>query len=164
MDDLKTIQNLIDDYIDPQGAPGSVLAENHNQILSRIVDSVGKYCGVPYLANKTLTGYPPGTMSWNNNALNNTETFTTTFAKLSTDLNDLEHILKRMEIGGLVHFKDYVGRSAYFEFQGYTPKTSPDIYDVLLKAVPENTSYAYQTGEVLFCVFEFFPTLAINPA
>lgn len=160
MDNLKQIEQLVDQYIDPNGDPGSVLAENHNAILKDVLSKLGKYTGVPYLAHRNLNDFTTGRMSWNNNPLNLTEG-TITFAKLSADLNDLERILKSYISGDLIKFKDYNGRAVLLEFQSYS--TGEDmlgnpLYNVVVKGFPENLNYLYQVNEKQIAVFDFIKT------
>lgn len=159
MDNLSQIGQLVDQYIDPNGTAGSILAQNHNTILKEVLNKLGKYTGIPYLAHKSITEFTPGKMSWNGNALNVQTVFDITFSKLSADLNDLGRILKFMVNGDIIKFKDFVGRAVLLEFQSYAESTDTngnDIYNVQVKGFPENLSYIYQSTETQIAVFDLW--------
>lgn len=156
MDNLKAIETRVDADINPAGAPGSITAQNHNEILKDVLSKLGKYTGSPYLANKILTVFPSGSMSWNNNAMNNVLNFTITVSKLTADLNDFGEVLSRSKIGSLMRFKDYAGRSVDLLFQSYVAGvdgSANDIYVITVKGVAQNINYTYQDAEIEPCVF-----------
>lgn len=156
MDNLKVLEQKVDTDIDSNGAPGSILATNHNDILHQVLTKVGKYTGSPYLANKVITVFTPGLMSWESNALNNTNNFDIKVAKLTADLNDFAEVLSRISAGNLLRFKDHVGRSVDLEFQSYVADvdgSANDIYVITVKGVAQNINYTYQVAETEPCVF-----------
>lgn len=155
-DNLKAIEQKVDTDIDPNGAPGSILALNHNDILKDVLLKLGKYVGSPYLANKVITVFTTGLMSWESNAMNNTSNFTIKVAKLTLDLNDFGETLNRTNIGSLMRFKDYIGRSVDLIFQSYVADvdgSANPIYVITVKGVTQNTNYTYQDAEIEPCVF-----------
>lgn len=154
-DNIKAIEQRVDLEIDPNGAPGSILATNHNGILKEVLSKVGKYSGSSYNANKTLAVFPSGSMSWNNNAMNTVVDFTITVSKLTAELNDFGELLNRIEKGALMRFKDYVGRNVYLLFQSFVAGvdgSANDIYTITVKGVAQNVNYTYQVNEVEPCM------------
>lgn len=148
---LKVLKERIETDIDPLGAPGSILAQNHQEILIDVLNNVGKNNGAQYLAHKTLTNYTNGKMSWNSNAMNNTSDFIMTFAKLTSDLNDFGQILSRLKTNDLLRFKDFVGRSVDLIFQFYEADVDGSgnpVYNVTVKGVAQNVNYVYQDTEI----------------
>lgn len=155
-DNLKAIEQKVDLDINPAGLPGSILAQNHNDILKEVLLKLGKYVGSPYLANKVITVFTTGLMSWESNAMNNTSNFTIKVAKLTLDLNDFGETLNRTNIGSLMRFKDYIGRSVDLIFQSYVADvdgSANPIYVITVKGVTQNTNYTYQDAEIEPCVF-----------
>jgi hypothetical protein len=149
-DNLKLVEERIDVEIDPTGAPGSVLAENHNAIEKEILRKSGKYVGSPFTAKKESTLFPSGTLSWNGNAMNNTADFTITTSKKTSDLTDFGKTLSKMETGDLFQFKDYSGRTCFLEFQSFGSGADGmmnEIYNILVKGFSDNINYVYQVNE-----------------
>jgi hypothetical protein len=149
-DNLKLVEERIDVEIDPTGAPGSVLAENHNAIEKEILRKSGKYVGSPFTAKKESTLFPSGTLSWNGNAMNNTADFTITTSKKTSDLTDFGKTLSKMETGDLFQFKDYSGRTCFLEFQSFgsgADGSMNEIYNILVKGFSDNINYIYQVNE-----------------
>lgn len=163
---LDNIKTDAEQYIDPLGAPGSILAENHQQIVKDILTNVGKYVGAPFKANKQLSIFPSGTMSWESNALNTTTPFQIKTSKLTLDLNDFGIVLGTLQIGDVLRFKDYKGRSVFLLFNSYSAGkdvVDGDIYFIEVQAYPNTINYTYQDAEVLDCVFEVFQQKASSP-
>jgi hypothetical protein len=161
-DNLKLIEERIDVDIDPTGAPGSILAENHNEIEKEILRKSGKYTGSPFTAKKQLSVFPSGTLSWNSNAMNNVSEFTITTSKLTSDLTDFGKVLETMGSGDLIQFKDYSGRTVFLEFQSFTPGTdtsSNAVYNVAVKGFAENLNYTYQINETATAVLSMVKKL-----
>lgn len=156
-DNLIELEQNVETFIDPSGVPGSILAQNHQNILKDVLAKVGKYVGSPYIATKEETNLLPGTMSWRGNAMNNTSLFQIDFAKLTADLNDFGLILSTLAEGDLIHFKDAKGRSVFLEYFNHnlTTGTSP-VYQVNVKGKAENINYVYQDTEKLISIFQSY--------
>lgn len=157
-DNLDNIQIDVEQFIDPNGAPNSILAQNHQNILKDILLKVGKYTGSPYIATKEATNLTAGRMSFRGNSFNASGVIQIDFAKLTADLTDFNFVLSNMAQGDLFKFKDYKGRVAFFEFQDYATATNGgiEVYEVDVIASAGNLSYTYQDNEELVSVFDVF--------
>lgn len=156
-DNLIELEQNVETFIDPSGVAGSILAQNHQNILKDVLARVGKYVGSPYIATKEETNLLPGTMSWRGNTMNNTSLFQIDFAKLTADLNDFGLILSTLAEGDLIHFKDAKGRSVFLEYFNHnlTTGNSP-VYQVNVKGKAENINYVYQDTEKLISIFQSY--------
>ncbi len=162
MDNLKNLEALIEQHIDPNGTPGSILAENHQAILKEVLTKVGKWTGSAFVANKNATAFPSGTFSWNNNAMNNTSDFTITMSKKTADLNDVGIILETMVLGDVIQFKDFAGRSVFLTYKSHTPGTDTGgapIYVVTVAGSVDNPNYIYQVAEQSIAVLSYHKKL-----
>jgi len=158
MDNLKLIENDIDVFIDPNGAPGSILAENNQTIFKAILEKVGKYTGSPFIAKRNLTLFSPGDLSWNGNAMNNETEFIISVSKLTTDLNDIGLLLDMLILNDIIQFKDYVGRSVFLTYKGHAQETDGNgaiYYDISVVGFSTNVNYTYQVNETQICVVSF---------
>ncbi|WP_440881399.1 hypothetical protein [Tenacibaculum sp. C7A-26P2] len=160
-DNLKITEQNIDTAIDPNAGFGGILAQDHNDVLKELLKKVGKYTGAPYLSQAESNNgvIPVGVLVWNNNAMNNTNSFEITVAKKTADLNDIGILLDTMIEGSIIHFKDYVGRSVYLEYLSHKSGKDTidgDIYNITVKGKVDNTNYTYQTDEKEVCVIEFY--------
>ncbi|MGB0896916.1 MAG: hypothetical protein ACPGRW_06310 [Flavobacteriaceae bacterium] len=155
-DNFKQTVNNIEVQIDPNGAVGSIKALNHQNILKDILNKVGKYSGLPYVANKNLTGtYSNGQMSFNNHSLNSTGNLTFSLAKKNADNLDIATMLGKLTQGDIIVFKDFVGRAAQFLFVSFVANNTKGSYDLTVTAITDNINYTYQDTEVEICVFSF---------
>lgn len=163
-DNLIQLEQDVETFIDPNGNVGSILAQNHQDILKGVLNKVGKYVGSPYLATKNETNLQAGLMSWRGNAMNNTNEFQIDFAKLTADLNDFGLVLSTLSEGDLIHFKDSKGRSVFLEFIGYASANNGgvEVYEVDVKGKADNINYVYQDNERLVCVIEMFSAYSKN--
>jgi len=160
MDNFKITEDRINNEIDGNGLPGSVLAQNHNEILKEILSKVGKYTGFPFKAKKIETIIPTGTFSWGGNSMDTTTNFDIKISKLTSDLNDIGKVLEILGAGTIIHFKDYIGRSAFFEFISFATGqdgSSNDFYTITLKGFADNPTYTFQDTEEQICVLDFYP-------
>lgn len=158
-DNKQLIFDRIDQDIDPNGAEGSILAINHNEIAKLILDQAGKYIGSYFVAQKVTSTFTPGVFSWENNSLNNTSSFTIKTAKQTADLLDFGEVLKNITPGSILKFKDYAGRTAYYEFESYSlDETTPSnaFYEITIKGLAGNPNYTYQDSETRAAGIEFF--------
>lgn len=147
---LKILESTIEAQIDPNGAPGSILALNHQDILKSVLNNVGKSTGFHFKAEKDPATIPTGKLSFNGNAFNNLSEFLITVSELSLDLNDFGNILKLYVTGTTLHFKDYVGRSAFFEFVSFVAADDGmgnNTYEITVKGFADNSNYTYQDAE-----------------
>ena len=147
---LKTLEATIEAQIDPNGIPGSILALNHQNILKDVLNNVGKAVGFHFTAEKDPSPIPTGKLSFNGNAFNNIAEFLITVSELSLDLNDFGNILNLYAAGTTIHFKDYVGRSAMFEFVSFVAADDGmgnNTYEITVKGFADNTNYTYQDAE-----------------
>jgi hypothetical protein len=157
-DNLKMLKERIATDIDPSGAPGSILAENHKAILNEVLDKVGRNTGFGFRANKILTVFQSGSMSWESNAMNILTNFEIKVSKLTLDLNDIGHVLELLNEGDLIKFKDFVGRSVFLEYVSHVADvdgSSNPIYILTVKGKAENINYTYQDNEIELCSFDF---------
>lgn len=147
---LKILEQTIEAQIDPNGAPGSILAFNHQNILKDVLNNVGKTTGFHFKAEKDPATIPTGKLSFNGNAFNNLAEFLITVSELSLDLNDFGNILKLYVTGTTIHFKDYVGRSAFFQFISFVAADDGmgnNTYEITVKGFADNSNYTYQDAE-----------------
>ena len=166
MNNLDNIKTDAEQYIDPLGAPGSILAENHQQIVKDILTNVGKYVGAPFKAHKQLSIFPAGSMSWESKSLNTITPFQIKTSKLTSDLNDFGLVLGTLQIGDLLRFKDFKGRSVFLLFNSFSAEkdgVDNDIYFIEVQGFSENINYTYQDVEILDCIFEVFQQKASSP-
>lgn len=166
MDNLKDLQDQIESQIDPNGAPGSILAENHKNRLIDVMSKSGKYVGSPYLANKELNVFPIGTMSFESNPLNNINEHQLIFAKKNLDLNDFGLYLNTLILGDFIKFKDFVGRSVFYEYQSHVAgkdQVDGDVYIVSVKGLADNPGYTYQDTENPIAVFSVLKAKSVGP-
>lgn len=153
-DNLKIVEQKVEAEIDPNGAAGSILAQNHQDILKLVLGKAGKYTGNYFVAHKTLTNFIPGTLSWESNAMNNISPFVIKTSKLTADLNDYNEVLSRIGVDALISFKDYVGRHVFLIFQSYVAAQDVggnDIYEITVKGLAQNINYVYQDAEFEIC-------------
>lgn len=157
MDNKKSIEDLIFQQIDPNGAPGSILAENHRDRLTAVLKTAGKYTGTYFLAEKNRTTYPSGTFSWNDNSMDQSGNFEVIIAKKSSDLLDLGQLYNLMQGEIAIQFKDYVGRVALYRIVSISPDTisTNDVYRLTLQSIAGNPSYIYQDDEKIICGVSF---------
>lgn len=157
-DNLDLISQDVDTFIDPNGPPESILAFNHNAILKKVLNQVGKMTGIPFIAQKgpVVVDTSGGMFEWNGNNMNNTSLFTVTLSQLDADLMDVGPLLGTLEKGDYIRFKDYVGRTGIYIFDSYQAITTPDRYEITMQGVPGNQNYVYQTGELRICMLDFY--------
>lgn len=158
MDNLKLIEQDIDVFIDPNGAPGSILAVNNQAIFKAILEKVGKYTGSPFIAKRNLNLFSPGDFSWNGNAMNNETEFMISISKFTTDLNDVGLILDTLIPNDLIQFKDFNGRSIFLTYFSHTQMTDGNdafYYDIAVTGFSNNLNYTYQVNESQIAVISF---------
>lgn len=153
-DNLKQIKQKVIQDIDPNGAPESILAQNHQDILTQFLSTSGKYVGSSFIAKKQDSVFSLGTMSFNSNAFNATGNIVLSFSQRNADNVDFGKTLTRLNVGDLIVFKDFVGRTACFEYQSHTLNTggSNAFYEVTVTPDSENINYTYQDTEEEICV------------
>lgn len=153
-DNKQTIFDQIDLDINPSGAAGSILASNHNTIAKAILAQAGKYTGAYFTAHKVTTTFSAGTLSWENNALNQTGNFTIKVSQLTADLNDIGNVLSLLNAGSLIHIKDYNGRSGFYGYISHAFDNSDSantFYSIVLTSFTGNPNYTYQNAETKQC-------------
>lgn len=158
MDNFKILEQTVDQDINPNGAPGSILAANHNNILKTLFSMVGKYTGSPFLSRKNVTVFTPGLFSWDGNPLNRIQDFTVTMSKKTADLNDVGLILETLVLGDIIQFKDYVGRAVFLVYQSHISDADGSgnpTYIVTVKGLADNPNYVYQENETVVCVLSY---------
>lgn len=160
--DLIQLAGQVEQYIDPNGAPGSILAQNHQNLLLSVLQNVGRLTGLQFKARKEAPGgvVSLGFLVWNSNNLNTTTPFTLTLSEITLDNQKVVRVLSRLKKGDLIKFKDTKGRAVFLEFDKYSEDTDVNmnvVYNLIVKGFPENINYLYQDTEVLDCMIEFFP-------
>lgn len=160
-DNLKLTEEDIDKAIDVNAGIGGIKAENHNDALKQVLKKAGRYVGFPYLsqADTNAGQVPTGVLVWNNNAFNNQTAFNITVAKFTSDGNNIGKILSTLNQGSILHFKDFVGRSAFFEYQSHTETTdtnSNPIFNISVIGDVDNSNYTYQASEQEICIISFY--------
>ena len=152
----QTVENIERD-IDPNGAAGSILAQNHQNILKDILNKVGKYVGNSYVAQKNITGnLSNGQFSFEGNGLNPSAEITIAFARINADNIDLREQLSKLVKNSIIVFKDFAGRKAQFKFISYVENSTRNAYIVTVENFDGNPEYTYQDSEQEICVFSFF--------
>lgn len=160
-DNLKQLQRDVAVAINPTGPPSSILAENHKNVLLQAIAKSGKYTGFPFVAKLESDAgiIPNGTLVFNGNAFNEDSDFTLSLSKFSADMNDIGHYLLLLSTNSIIHFKDFVGRSAIFSFKSYLPDVDDagnPIYNIVVTGKIDNSNYVYQVAEQEICMIEFF--------
>jgi len=164
MDNLKLISEKVNTDIDPNGAPESILAQNHNDILQAFLQSSGKYMGLPYLIKTNYQGVVgAGEFIINSGSFNSTiDVFV---SKKTSDATDLEPILKLYGKGDILHFKDFKGKSVYFyinEKLDTIDNNQTPIFYLTLDPFPANINYTYQANEQNIGVIELIKATAMK--
>ncbi len=165
MDNLKNLEALIEQHIDPNGTPGSILAENHQAILKEVLTKVGKWTGSAFVAQKNATTFPSGTFSWNNNALNTTSDFVITTSKNTSDLNDFGRVLNTMVTGDLIRFKDFNGRSVFLNYKSHAnglDASGNPTWNITVNGFVDNPNYIYQTAETSIAIVSINKTTGVG--
>ncbi len=165
MDNLKTLSERVDTDIDPAGSPGSVLASNHNEIEKTIISQTGKYVGSPFTAKGGDNSVVETGEIFIGDNFQQVAEILIYAAQKTNDLVDFGLTLATCEGGDLIHFKDFVGRSAFFIFDYYTAEkdaNSNDFYLIRVKGLADNLNYEYQVGESELCVVETIKNQAIK--
>lgn len=161
-DNLKLTQQNIDAAINPSAPIGGIKAVYHNAVLKEVLNKVGRYTGLPFLAQDTEDPggiIPTGTFVWGNNPMNQTTPFVVRVSKQTADTNDVGTLLNTVLNGSTIRFKDYVGRSVYLLYQSHIATVDGignDVYDITVIGVAENINYTYQPGEKEVCIIEFY--------
>lgn len=162
-DNLKLIYDKITTDIDPAGAPDSIKAEDHRDIEHSMVLSLGKYSGFVYKA--IASGTPPdGSFSWENTPMNTLTDFTVKFNEFTSDGTRMLEVFNIMKKGDLIKFKDFLGRTALLIYQSSTGlvEGGEKIYNVVVKGIDSNPTYAYNGTDSFDCVFDFLMKGANN--
>lgn len=157
-DNLKIVEDKVVQDIDPNGAPESILAQNHQDILKQVLSKSGKFSGFYFVAEKNPTSFTQGVFSWVSNSMGETGSFQIIMSKTTSDLNDVGLVLNLLTDGSLIHFKDYKGRSSILTFNSFTlgtDITGNDIYTINVTGNDNNPNYIYQDSEKNIASIEF---------
>lgn len=155
-DNLEQVEQDIDTFIDANGAPQSIKASNHNNLLKQVLSKTGKYVGSSYVAQKEIVGeLSNGQFSFEGNGLNPSSEVTFAFAQLNADNLDMLETFKRLTPGTIIFFKDYAGRAAQFSFKSFTFNATRKAYIVTVENFDGNPEYTYQDDESRVCVFSY---------
>jgi hypothetical protein len=148
MDNLLQISQKVNTDIDPNGAPESILAQNHNDILQMFLRASGKYMGLPYIIKTNYQGViSPGEL-FVSGAFNTT--ITAFISPKTTDGTDTQPILNIYKNGDFFHLKDFAGRSVYFTITNILDtidNNSNQVFALTLEPFPSNINYSYQNAE-----------------
>lgn len=149
MDNLSQISQKVNSDIDPNGAPESILAQNHNDILQMFLRASGKYMGLPYMFKSNYQNLiDPGEL-FIEGALNAIDLVIYVSPK-TTDGTDFIEIINNNSLGDFIHLKDYVGRSSYFtitQIEDLLDLNADQVFKVSLKPFASNINYTYQSNE-----------------
>lgn len=155
-DNLEQLQQDVETFIDPNGAPQSIKAANHQNLLKQVLSNTGKYTGSSYVAQKEIVGeLSNGQFSFEGNELNPANSVTFAFAKLSADNLDFINVLQNLTKGSVISFKDYAGKKADFKLVSYTFNETRNAYLVTVDSFDGNPAYTYQNDEIQICIFSF---------
>jgi len=119
-DNFTVLKQQLDSAINPNAAPGTILAQDHNDWDTAFLKAQGKYVGSPFKAKKEFNGVANAGELFFNGALNDTNGIQIVTSKTTSDLNDFKLILNTLSEGDLIHIKDYEGRSVFFKYVQYT--------------------------------------------
>ena len=160
-DNLKLLKEQIAEQIDPSGAPGSVLAENHRDRLTEVMTKAGRFTGFPFEANKTSKNglLTTGVFSWESNAMNDTDRFEIKFSTKTLDFNSINLIIDSLSLDDIVRFKDFVGRSVLLKYVSHVYGVDSDsnpICTMNVVGLAENINYTYQESESEQCMIDFY--------
>lgn len=155
-DNLEQLKQDVETFIDPNGAPQSIKALNHQNLLKEVLSKTGKYVGASYVAQKEIVGeLSNGQFSFEGNDLNPSTEVTFAFAQLNADNLDLMPTLQRLVKGSIIFFKDYTGKAAQFRFLSYVFDNTRKAYLVTVENFDGNPEYTYQDDESQICIFSF---------
>jgi len=160
-DNLKILKDNLDQAINPNAGVGEIFAQDHNDVVTEFINKSGKYTGASFISQKEAKNgeIPTGVLVWNNNAMNNTDTFVITVSKKTLDLNNIDRILDILSENSIIHFKDFVGRSTHLLYVRHDidqDVNENDVYNITVRGFSENTNYTYQTDEKEQCVLSFY--------
>jgi len=161
MDNLKQLKVDIDSVITDANGPDSIPPQSDNNLRTDMLNKLGKYVGLPYLAkfDSDQGVVPVGTLVFNENALNNTNDFVITVARRTQDSNDVLHVLDTLQNGSIMHLKDFVGRSFYFDYKEHSQGVDSNgdaVVNITVAAKADNQNYTYQANEEELCILEFY--------
>lgn len=166
-DNLKIVEEFIEEKINNQGGAGSIKAEYHNRISKETLQKAGRYTGLPYIA--TLNGINGainnGVMSFNGQAMNTEGVFVISLSVNTSDMNPVLLYLDLMVENSIIHFKDYEGRSVFYTYQNHVLGEDAEgnsIVNISVKSVKGNTNFVYTPEAREICTFEFFTKGAQN--
>lgn len=159
MDNLKELRDSIDTVVPINGGIASVKTINDNPSRKLAIEKLGRYTGFPFISKRSpIDGIvPSGTLFWNGNAMNKGELFDIYIAINTQDGNQIQNVVETLNEGSLIHFKDFVGRSALLEFKSFVREVSGaiDYLIITVKGNTEDIDYAYQIDDEEPCMVEF---------
>lgn len=157
-DNLKTTEEDIDRVLDETKGEGDVKVSEHNALLKRVLNTVGKYTGLVYVSKASEVGVlPPGVISWDGNNFDQTGNFVIKFAMTTADLNDITPILSNLNDGDILKFKDYEGRSSLFTFRNYQLVSGN--YEVTISGYAQNSNFTYTGADEVPTVIELYKSV-----
>lgn len=168
MDNLKAIVQYKNEVIDPDGGPQSILAVDHNNLEDQIIKQLGRYTGLTFISgvNVPVGVVPLGYLYWGGNALNNTASFVLTTSGKTIDGTPMGTMLSTLTAGSIIKFKDFVGRTAIFEFVSYATLADTEAnpyYTITMKGFAENPNYTYAGADLEPAIIEFYAALPSTP-
>lgn len=167
-DDLIQLEQDVDTAIPIGGGTASVKTVKHNPLEKKIIKTLGRNTGLPFTAKRSPVGgvIEVGCLYWNGNAMNKSNpTFSITVSGRTMDGNNTARVLELI-VSGVIHFKDYKGRSVFLKYLGASPGTDTagnDYFEVYVQGYAENTNYSYQPGDEVLCFVEVWGTVATAP-
>lgn len=160
-DNLKSIVDFKNEVLDPDGGPESVLVVNHNDLEDRIIKTLGRYTGFPFLAKRDVpvdSVIPTGSFYWGINSMNSTTEFTITISGKTIDGNGFLPVFNVLKADDIVKYKDFEGRAAIFKIiskASLTDSGSNPYYTLNVVGYTDNPNYTFSINEQQPTFIEF---------
>lgn len=151
MDNLDLISQKVNQDIDPNGVPGSILAQNHNDILQQFLRNSGKYVGFPFLIRNDYKGVSGIGNLFVSSAMNDSG-LVLKVSGMTADGNSFLEIIKSFTPNDYLQLKDFKGRSFFFTFESFQvlqDDNNVDYLEINVSPFVENQNYTYQTTEIV---------------
>ncbi len=155
MSNLKEIKEFAEQKIRNDRDDLPILAEEHLYCLSEILERTGRYTGLVFKSiGEKDGGLNDGEFCWNNNSMTNTSEFVVSMSLTTEDANNISKVLEFLSAGSLLKFKDFIGRSAFLEYQSHVINSG--YADITVKGFSDNYNYSYVSTDLETCIIEFY--------